>query len=431
MKTKQDIKEIILDFRERMKRKIIPREMQLPANTNKIITVSGVRRSGKTFLLLHQIQELLAQKVPFASIIYMNFEDERLNLKTNELDLILQAQRELVPEIDLSKCWFFFDEIQNVSSWEKFVRRINDSYSSNIFLTGSNSKLLSSEISTSLRGRTLNYEVYPLSFKEFLKFKNIEANLNSAKNKSLVNNAYQEYLFRGGFPEIVHYDKTLADKTLQSYYHVMLYKDLIERYNIQNISVMNYFISRLISNITNPTSINKIYNEIKSNGYQTSKNVLYDIMDWLEAIYFGFRVHKFDYSSIDRNRNEKKFYLTDNGLINALTFEFSKNYGKLTENLAAVVLKRKFEQLYFYKEKSECDFVVFEKDKPLHTFQVAYNISHPDTLKREIKGLTESCKYFGLNEGTIITSDFREPLEVNSIKINFTTLMDIELGDFY
>ena len=187
----------------------------------------------------------LSQTISRTKILFVNFEDERLELSQDDLDLILQAFAELYPDQKLSECYFFFDEIQNISGWEKFVRRIYDSISKNIYITGSNSKLLSSEIATSLRGRTISFEIYPLSFNEYLRFLNIEVDYYSSKSLAYIKNSMEKYLKNGGFPEIVFLEPLYANKTLQEYFNVLLYKDLAERYSITNTVALKYFLKRI------------------------------------------------------------------------------------------------------------------------------------------------------------------------------------------
>ena len=171
----------------------------------------------------------LSLTVEKTKILFLNFEDERLDLKIDDLDLILQSYSELYPSQDLKECYFFFDEIQNINGWEKFIRRVYDTISKNIFITGSNSKLLSSDIATSLRGRTLSFEVFPLSFKEYLSFKDIEVDLYSSKSLAYIKNALNSYLKDGAFPETLFLEDRYKNQTLQEYFNVLLYKDLSQR----------------------------------------------------------------------------------------------------------------------------------------------------------------------------------------------------------
>lgn len=425
MKLKNIIKEIINDFQLRKFDEIISRDMEIPVDTGKIVSISGIRRSGKTYLMFEVIKKLKQKGIDSKKLIYINFEDERLNIKIEELDLILQSQRELYPDMELKNCFYFFDEIQNVDGWEKFVRRLYDTVSTNVFITGSNSKLLSSEIATSLRGRTINYEVFPLSFKEYLKFRKIDDKKFDTKSKSLLANAFNEYLLCGGYPEVIGYEDTIRDKTLQTYYQVMIYKDLTERYNVPDLSILNYFLSRVVNNLTKPTSVNKIFNELKSNGYKTSKNILYEYLEWIEAVYFTLKVQKFDHSLIKREKSEKKYYIIDNGLVNAVTYNFSKDYGKLLENLIAIHLKAQYNKnVYFFKDNVECDFLVIDRDKPLYAIQVCWDISDKDTLKREIKGLVTACKFIGLTEGLIISMNEDYELTEDDINIKIISAMN-------
>ncbi|NPA12728.1 MAG: ATP-binding protein, partial [Aquificae bacterium] len=252
MKRKDIFKELIVEFQERELPTIVERDIAIPTNTKKIISVIGVRRSGKTYILFQTVKNLL-KSVPIEKIVYINFEDERLELKAEELSLLIEAYKELYPEIPLSEVYFFFDEIQNVKGWERFVRRVYDNYSQNIFITGSNSKLLSTEIATSLRGRTITYKVFPLNFKEFLRFKNFkfsEKYLHSLGKRAILKNLFSEYMRFGGFPEVVRVeDRDLKIKILQGYFEVMLYKDVVERYQIKSPVILKYFTKRLIESI--------------------------------------------------------------------------------------------------------------------------------------------------------------------------------------
>ncbi|MCG2726478.1 MAG: ATP-binding protein [Elusimicrobia bacterium] len=293
MNKKEIFQEIIKNFQEISFKGIKSRELILPLDSGKIITVSGVRRSGKTYLLLDAVQRLVKKAGNFKQIVFINFEDERLEIGKNDLDLIIRAYQELYPEQDISKVYFFFDEIQNIEGWEKFTRRIYDSVSKHIFITGSNAKFLSKDISTTLRGRSLNYEMYPLSFSEFLKFSKVSADIHSSKNRAKIAAKSKDYLSNGGFPELLSLEKTFLLKTLQEYFDVMLFRDIIERYKRKtHAHLLKYFIKRLLSSISTPVSIHKIYNELKSQGYKIDKNLLYELIEELNSIYLFFPLRK-------------------------------------------------------------------------------------------------------------------------------------------
>lgn len=417
MKKKQLLKQIIRDFHLSENFDVKPRNIQPPIDTKKIITLIGVRRCGKTSIFYHMINQLI-EKIEKTKILFLNFEDERFELNSDELDLILQAYMELYPSYKLSECYFFFDEIQNIPNWEKFIRRMYDTISKNIFITGSNSKLLSSEIATSLRGRTLNFEIFPLSFKEYLSFKDIEVDFYSSKSLAFIKNAQESFLKNGSFPEILFLEEIYANKTLQEYFNVLLYKDLAERYNITNTVALKFFLKRIISSSTKQISINKIFNELKSSGIKIGKNTLYEFLEYVQNIYLALTLQKYDNSLINKELGEKKIYSIDIGLNNATEFRFSDDIGKSLENAVFLELKRKEFDIYYYRtSKSECDFLVFDKNTISDVIQVTFDMSDENTKSKEIKGLIEACKNFDLKSGIIITFDNEDELIENGIKI--------------
>ncbi|MEI6050313.1 MAG: ATP-binding protein [Bacteroidota bacterium] len=418
---KDVLKEIIVLNQNTDFSSVLKRDSELPLDSGKIISVTGVRRCGKTYLLLHGMKNLLERKIDKSNLVYINFEDERLYLETGELDLILQAYMELYPDNELKNVYFFFDEIQNLPGWEKFVRRLYDTVSRHIIITGSNSKMLGSDIAGSLRGRNINIELFPLSFREYLQFKNIDNNLYLPAGKAVIINSMRDYLINGGFPEVIN--TGFHQKILQDYFYVMLYKDLIERYNIKNVAALKYFLNRIVISTGKPASIHKIYNELKSAGYKISKDSLYLFADYAETAYFSFRLSKFNYSFIKQEQSEKKIYFIDNGLLNSLTWQFSDNFGSLLENVVFLHLHRRYRNnLFFYKEQTECDFVVFDKDKPADLIQVSYDISNKATLAREISGLENAAEYFNIRKGKIITLDSELETFISSKGVEIETI---------
>lgn len=416
--TKKDIlKQIIRDFHLDTNFDVKPRNLQLPTDSNKIITLVGVRRCGKTSILYDTINKL-SQNIDKTKIVFLNFEDERLDLQLNDLDLVLQSFRELYPRHNLKECYFFFDEIQNIDGWEKFIRRVYDSVSTHIFITGSNSKLLSTDIATSLRGRTLSYEVFPLSFAEYLSFKDIDVDLYSSKSLAFIKNAQDAFLKHGAFPETLFLEEKYIDQTLQEYFNVMLYKDLVQRYQITNLIALKFFLKRVLSSTTKQISINKIYNELKSSGIKIGKNTLYEFLDYMQNIYMALTLHRYDKSLVNKELGEKKVYSIDIGLNNAVEFKFSDNIGKALENAVFLELRRVFDEIYYYRDtKSECDFIVSEKSQVIQAIQVTANMNNNDTKKRELKGLLAACRNFRLKQGLIITYDSEEEFVQEGIHI--------------
>ena len=414
---KEAIKQIIRDFHVTPQPALKRRTLQVPLETGKIITLVGVRRSGKTSCLFNIISDLLEKSKPITTILYINFEDERLELKTEELDLLLQAYQELYPDILLDQCSFFFDEIQNIAGWDKFVRRIYDRGTKNIFLTGSNARFLSSDIATSLRGRSISYEIFPLSFAEYLNFREVTPDLNSTKSIALINHHLADYLKHGGFPELIGYNDVLRNRVLQEYFNVMIYRDLAERYEIRNLPALKFFLKRIISSATKQVSVNNIYNELKSSGFKIGKNQLYDYLDAAVNVYLALILRKYSSSLVDRELGERKLYVIDTGLLNALDFKFSDDTGKALEQVVFLELKRREQEIYFFKEKSECDFIVKQGFEITEAIQVSASISNAETRTRELRGLMDCCKKFELKQGLIITLDNSNEFEQNGVMV--------------
>lgn len=420
---KEIIKEIIQESQKYQLDTVYPRAGSIPIDIDKIITLIGPRRAGKTFELYNTIKSLLANGVRPAQILYINCEDERFSHSVEELDTLLKAYQELHPDIILSECYFFFDEIQLFEKWDRFIRRMNDSISQHIFLTGSNAKLLSTEIATQLRGRSLSYKVLPLSFAEYCEVKHINTTQYDRKSQALRFNAIAEFLQYGGFPEILKLDESLKIKTLQEYFNVMMYRDLVERFGIKNVALLKYFIKRLFASATKEFSINKIFNELKTAGYKLSKDILYEYAGYCEAIFMVVVVKKYAHSILHQELSEKKLYVIDNGLYNALSSKFSKDIGKLMEQAVLHQLMHSDGEIFFHKEKFECDFIIKNGVDITKAIQVCYNMDDDETRTREFHGLCEACRTYGLTSGIIITYEEEGEEEIEGIQIQKIPLM--------
>lgn len=404
MVTKELIKQLIVTFQDSLPRYLVSRETILPVDTGKIITLPGVRRCGKSSFLLLTVNQLLKNGIPKERILFINFDDDRLLFEPGETDKILEAYRELFPETKMAEVYLFFDEIQELIGWEKFVRRVYDQESKRIFLSGSNSKLLSSELSTSLRGRTLQYEVFPLSFREYCRFKKIETGYYNVSQKARLSNAFNAYLMDGGFPEIAIAEPVLKLNILQDYYFTMLYKDLCERYQIRNVEGVRYFNRRVLINATKPTSIHKIVNEIKSKDKKFSKDFGYELANQTEAIYLFLPLTKYDPSYIKEMQGAKKFYCIDNGFFQALLPSTEMNMGVLLENALFLHLRRQstpVRSLHYMEGESQCDFIWVENRKIIRAIQVSWDISDPETYRREI----EAFRNIDCEECFLVTSE--------------------------
>lgn len=355
---KEVFKKIITDFIELELPKLIERELELPLESKKIISVIGARRTGKTSLLFNHIKKLRV-KYPLDRIIYINFEDDRLfPLELKDLDVLIEAYYELYPSNRGEKIFIFFDEVQNVKNWEIFIRRIYDTLNCSIIITGSSSKLLSKEISTSLRGRSISYEVFPFNFKEYLRYKEINTNFYSSASRSKILHAFNQYLIDGSLPEIIELEAGQRDKALKEYSDLVIYKDLVERYQIGNLHLMKYLVKFLFTNNATLSSFNKLYNDFKSLGLNISRNSIYEYISYLEDSYSVYFTSIYSQNIRVQNRNPKKVYLLDTGLKKVFTLKLDK--GRNLENIVYLQLRRKNDRIYYLLEEKELDFYLPE-----------------------------------------------------------------------
>jgi len=408
---KQVIKRIISDFHARPLPAFKPRHLEVPLNLGKIITIIGPRRAGKTWYFFQLISRLEQAGIKRQQILYLNFEDERLDFEGTSYDDILDAYLELYVDQELNNVYLFFDEIQEINNWEKFIRRLYDTVTRNIFLTGSNARMLSKEIATSLRGRSLSFEIMPLSFMEYLEFKGIDYHDRySTRNRARIQNSFEEYLIWGGFPELVDIDTRFKPDILQEYFNVMLYRDLTERYSIRDVSILKYLIKRLIASFTKEFSVNKLYNDLKSRGLSIGKNSIYRITEQIFSVFLMTYIEKYDPSVVKREMSNRKIYLYDNGFASAINYIFSEDRGKLLENLVFSYLRSRTEEIFFLKNGWECDFVAFFKNKRPLLVQVTDHLTK-DNVARELKGISRAQKRIKDARAIILTSEKKAQID--------------------
>jgi len=380
---KESLKAIIQQFVEQPLPTISHRAMAIPTESGKVVTLIGARRTGKTFMLFQTIEGLLKSGVDRRQILYLNFEDDRLfPVDTSELDLILTAHRELFPDAAASRRYVFFDELQNVPEWERYVRRLHDTENVSIFLTGSSSSLLQKDMSTAMRGRSITYEVFPLSFSEFLSFRHIDYIPYSPDSEARATHAFREYLEWGGFPEVVLAEEPLRMLILQEYASLMLHRDLIERYNIRNERLMHMLLKFCAEHTASLVSVNKLFNDFTSQGMKTGKASLYDYMTMLEDSFIAFRCPKFDPSSRRQLQAPSKIHLLDPGLCRVFRPFPERDIGHRFETLIYLHERRKRRDIYHYRNGFELDLCWNEGTEFIN---VAWDMSTPETLNRELK----------------------------------------------
>jgi len=416
--------EIPLDLQERA--------TQLPLDEGRIVTVTGIRRCGKSSLLGLTINRLLKSGVPRERILYVGFDDERfLSMGSENFDELLQAYREMYPEIPIKDVYMFFDEIQLVSDWELFVLRVYKNYCKHIFITGSTAKMLSEEMASALRGWPDEYREYPLSFAEYLKFKHMEANRFTEEGKALLASAFRTYCEEGGFPEVVlSPTKTDKIKILQSYFNTMLFRDMMEHYHIGTpSSVVRYFLKRVMNNLTKPTSVNNIYNDLKSQGLKVSKDSLYLWLDYACNIFMLRKVEKYDKSMVKQRSAPAKYYVADIALRNAVLLPESEDVGKALENIVYLDLERSLgeeDRVFYYNESKECDFVVLRGDCVAELIQVCWTLNE-ENIEREVGGLLAASAFTGCTSCSIITFNQQRMLEREGIRIEVKPIWSVSV----
>jgi len=422
---KEVVKEILVQNQERdVSKGLRSRDTGLSLYLEKIQAIIGPRRVGKTSVLQLAIAELKAKRaIPAAQIIYFNFEDERVRFESPQLDLILQSWQELYPDYSLADSWFFFDEVQAAPGWERFLNRINETYSKRIFFTGSNSSVLHTELKSVLRGRSIAIELLPLSFREYCDFSDHKPSAyGAAKPKTIA--LFYQYLARGGYPETVGLPSPqLHVAYLQEYYNAMLLRDIVEYNGLTNYTYLRSLYRQAGQTIGKTVSNRRLYHQLKSQQYSIGINSVYDAMDMAEQAYLFKRISRFDYSDSKREKSDKKIYWLDNGLLNANTAQYTGNNGLLLENLVFKELYLKFgsiyaTNIYYYAEPAgECDFIVYQEGGTALPMQVSWTLADPGTRSRELKGLLKAAAYCKVNEALVITAEEEEELTVDGVHI--------------
>lgn len=417
---------------------IKPRRFNIPLNSNKIITIAGPRRAGKTYSMLYIIKKLY-ESIPKNNILYINFEDERLiGMKLSDLTDIMPVFFEVANPCINKDIYLFFDEIQEIENFELYIRRIYDSLKYHIYISGSSSKLTSREISTSLGGRNLDYIIFPLSFSEYLDFNNIQYSslLLNTDHKGIIISELKNYLNYGGYPETITASSSHEkQKILRNYYDTIFAKDLAEHFNISGISALNAFLIYTVSLYSKYFSISKQYNVLKSAGYSTSKNSLLEFLNDANEIFFLFQLKLYSRSINKQMANQKKIYVIDNGIINALKNEMSIT--RLMENAVFIKLYIKNygnRELGYWKEygKSngkEVDFVVYDSFKAIQLINVTYISDIKELKDREIESLISGAKELECHNLLIITWDYEGSIVVKEENIIFTPLYKYLLDD--
>ena len=416
------LKEIILDFQSETLDTGVKRHLQYDIVKGKAFVCIGVRRCGKSTLLYQIIEALENQGVKRENIVYINFFDDRLTeIKFGKLALIMEAYYSIYPEKKgAEEVYCFFDEIQEAENWEPFIERIMRTEKCSVFISGSSAKMLSSEVATQMRGRSLAWELFPFSFKEFADYKQVDYHKLSSKNRLLLKKCFQEYFQKGGFPEVRNLPDRLRIKVHQEYYKTILHRDVIERFNAIHPRAVLHAGFRLISSSASLYSINRVTEYLKSFGYKISKSFVSECIDWFQDVYFLHSVKLFSPSVNKQNVNAKKIYCIDHSLTTSVSPAILANRGHLLENLIFVHLRQRTEDLYYYRTEKgqEVDFIWLGNQNTKNLVQVTFTLNDPLTLKRETTSLFQAMDELSIQEATIVTMDDEDTIEGYGKKIN-------------
>ncbi|WP_164997823.1 ATP-binding protein [Methanolobus psychrotolerans] len=428
MDTREKLKSAIVDWQGRELPPLQNRRYEANIDAPHVNDIVGVRRCGKTYYMYQLILELLEKGVPKSNILYLNLDDDRLQpLNGDELQLLIGTFREMQEISEEDHLYLFLDEVQTFPSWERWVKGIYDRKQNvKIVISGSNASLLSQDISTLLTGRHLSTKMFPFSFTEFLDYHSVDFDIKTlpySEDKTVIKRKFNEYLEKGGFPEIIVYPSVRHRETLQSYFDDIIHRDIISRYGIRNPLIFKDLALFCISNIAKPHTYNSL-KRLFANYSSLSTDAIINYIAYLEDAFLLFSVSHYDESLKQQINKPRKLYCIDTGMINAVSFKLSSDTGRLYENIVFIQLLRSGQEIYYWQDPKglEVDFVTKQGLDPTQLIQVCSDLSDPETKEREVNGLLAGMKNFRMQEGTIITSDDFGEETVEGKKVKYVPL---------
>ncbi len=359
--------------------------------------IEGARRVGKSTLIYQVIKHLLGKT---DKILYVNFEDEILKKYT--LSEIYDSFLE-IKEID----YLFIDEVQNCKEWASFVKKMYDTRKiKQIYITGSNASLIKQDFATLLTGRTIKIKIKPLTFEEYLRFKNINPLPMSTQKKAKIKQSFSKYLNNGGFPEVAKREYAKRE-ILTNYFEDFLYKDIVTRYNVnaEKIKDLSIYLATNAGKIISHRKLGKTLN--------LNVMTVQDYINYLKEIYLLKEIYRYDPSLKKQFSSLKKPYFIDTGIVNTISFRFSEDFGRVLENLVF----NNLEDAYLFQGKHECDFIIKEGLKIKKAIQVTSSIKNPETKRRELNGLLEAMDKHNLKEGLLLTFDEKDEFKIGKKKV--------------
>jgi len=397
---KNAVKKIILESQDFIKSiKPLSRDYRLDPKGSYVFI--GPRRAGKTWFMYSLIHSKISNGMDWSEILYINFEDERLyELTVDELDIIIESHKELFAK----KPVCFFDEIQNIAGWQKFVRRLADQ-GYQLFVTGSNASMLSQEMATTLGGRFIVREIHPLSFREYLIFNDValQPNYQFSEQRIKLRTLFDSYFYFGGFPETLHFEN--KKEYLSNLFQKVFYGDIVARYKIKNDFALKLMIKKLAESVHDETSFSRIRNIIQSIGVKIGTATLIEYFRYLEESFLMFGLTNAK-AKISSRESKKKYYFVDNGLLNLFLLNPETI---LLENAVFVELRRRYgSEIYYFRENREVDFYIPRKKMLI---QVCYAFGDIETRRRELDALAKAAKVIETKSRLVLTLDQEEEID--------------------
>lgn len=411
------LERLIAEFHERELPQPTPRNVKLPWLPGKADAVVGMRRSGKTWFLYRVVQDRVAAGIPKEHHLYVNFEDDRLaGLTAEHLDLLLQVYYRRIPAARDAGATILLDEVQNVPGWERFVRRVLDTERAHVCLTGSSAALLARELATAMRGRSIATEMFPFDYGEFLAHRGIATPERppGGTTRSLLEARLGEFLTQGGFPEVQDLDPWIRRRVLQDYVDVVVLRDVAERHAITNVPALRYVVRQLLHTPGGMFSVNKLYNDLKSQGLVAGRTLVHQMIEALEDAYLVFRLPLADRSLRRRQVNPPKVYPVDPGLAHCMSPATTPEWGRLLETALFLWLRRRGWELGYHRTSSgrEVDFLATSPQGARWLIQACADLQGEETRARELRALGEAMEETGIPRAAVVTLYHEERLSV-------------------
>lgn len=421
----QELQRKFADFEELGPPTYVSRDCPLHLVNSMVATVIGARRSGKSFRVLQAAAELIEQKFikSLKQVCVVDFDNPILaNMTAMELILIQRTFLKVNPAFGIKTTLvFILDEIHRIPGWEEYVIDLSRNPRWKVIVTGSSSKLLRDDISTSLRGKAVSSTIYPLSFPEYLRFINLPDSLQSTRGQAAVRAAFDKYLKWGGYPAMPGVAEFSREILLREYFDTMILKDIVQRHNVGKPRQCTQLFNYLLSLIGRPYTLKSAYEFLKQSGYSTSRDAVRQYLSWAEDAWLLFSVPIHSESLKEQERNHRKIYCIDWALAIHNSLVWDGSYSRAMENMVYLHLRRYYSRVRYYLTRSkrqEVDFLVSDNHgKPVLAVQVSMDISLPDTLRRELDPLISTARYFGTSHNLIITLNQEQYIEKDGIKV--------------